>query len=398
MSGTPQFTTPDNYYPPFAVISDNDHGGWIIIATSLGLAMAILSTIIRIYVKIVSRQHLGLDDVLLGGGTSFAWLTECVILAACSQGLGRQVDLLSASSLESVEKSFYSSQILAVLALGFCKASVACFIMRLTPKTSMKRIMQGILICSIAWTIASILALALQCKLSAPWSYASGSCNGVWRRILLIGVFDIILELALFVAAILLVSKLQTALYKKAVVVLAFGLRLPIIAFIAARLATFNRTDLTNFALSESLYIIWTVTQINYSLISTTLPILRPFIKDLATFYGAMRPSEYSSNARSRSFPLSSLKSKQSNPQNGSISAPRQRSIAQDRLDTFDFAVPHRTAFANSTHCEADAQGGPLRTSEEPEMSTHSLGSNDSQRMMIRVENEITVETRDIRP
>ena len=48
-------------------------------------------------------------------------------------------------------------------------------------------------------------------------------------------------------------------------------MRLPIIGFIAARLATGN-VSTADFALSESMYIIWTVTEINYSLISTTLP------------------------------------------------------------------------------------------------------------------------------
>ncbi|KAK4634790.1 hypothetical protein CLAFUW4_01502 [Fulvia fulva] len=397
MSDTAPFTVPDGYYPPFAIISDSDHGGWIIIATSLGLAMALLSTIIRIYVKSILRQQLSLDDILLAGATLFAWLTETIILQACARGLGRQVNLLSPASLRHVEKSFYSSQLLTIVALGFCKCSVACFIIRLTPKTSMKRIMQGILVCSVAWTVASIFALALQCDLASPWSYASGSCNGVWQRVLSIGIVDIILELALFIAAILLVSSLHTALHKKAIVVLAFGMRLPIVGFIAARLATFDRTDLTNFALSESLYIVWTVTQINYSLVSTTLPILRPFIKDLATFYGAMRPSEYSGNTRSRSYPLSSLKSKHSNPPNGSAGAPRQQSIAKDRLDTFDFAVSRYPAVATSTHCEAEVQGRPSRPSEEPEMSTHSLGSDDSQRMIIQVQNQVTVESRDVR-
>lgn len=48
-------------------------------------------------------------------------------------------------------------------------------------------------------------------------------------------------------------------------------MRLPIIGFIAARLATGN-VSTADFAISESMYIIWTVTEVNYSLISTTLP------------------------------------------------------------------------------------------------------------------------------
>lgn len=66
--------------------------------------MALLSTAIRVYVKIISRQQGGLDDVLLATGTVFAFIQQSVVLAACSKGLGRSVDLISASDLRNVEK------------------------------------------------------------------------------------------------------------------------------------------------------------------------------------------------------------------------------------------------------------------------------------------------------
>lgn len=385
-------------------VSDSDHGGAIIIGTSIGMAMAILSTIIRIYVKTMSRQQAGLDDILLALGTVVAFTQESIILASCAKGLGRAVDLLDPSALRSVEKSFYSSQILAVLALGLCKCSVACFIARLTPKSTMKKTMDSIICATIAWIVAASFAFALQCDLSNPWALATGSCKNVYSRVIAICVLDIALELALFVASILLVSRLRTAIHKKAVAVLAFGLRLPIVAFIAARMATFNRADISNFARSESLYVIWTVTQINYSLISATLPIFRPFIKDLATFYGALQHSEYSSGSRSasNSFPLSTFKIRRSGQatgnkdSKGSGSAPRDGSVVKGDLLTFDFGFENLDG-QTITHCQADVQSGPSVASEDPRLSSHSLGSNDSQRMIIRVDNQWTVDIEDRR-
>lgn len=365
MSDKAHFHIPDGYSPPFAVVSESDYGGIIIIVTSIGLTMAILSTIIRIYVKAVSRQTAGMDDVLLAIGTLLAFTQESVVLAACAKGLGRSIEYIKPSTLGYVEKSFYSSQILAVLALGFCKCSVAYFIVRLTPKASMKRTMEFIIAASTAWTIAAALAFALQCGLSDPWSFAAGSCTDVYSRVIAICAFDIVLELALFVAAILLVSRLHTALHKKAVVVLAFGLRLPIIAFIAARMATFERDDLTNFARSESLYLVWTVTQINYSLISATLPIFRPFIKDLATFYGAMQHSDYtgSSGSRSKSYRLSTFKSRRSGQVGTEGSKVSKHTSGYQTMfnegeRTFDFGTTDMDVVP-TTHHEADVQSGP---------------------------------------
>lgn len=95
---------PEGYYPPFAIISDSDHGGWIIIATALGLAMALLSTAIRVYVKCVSSQRAGADDYLLAVGTVVAFVLQIIILVACANGLGRSVALLNAGELRHVEK------------------------------------------------------------------------------------------------------------------------------------------------------------------------------------------------------------------------------------------------------------------------------------------------------
>ncbi|KAI5369216.1 hypothetical protein Slin14017_G000950 [Septoria linicola] len=379
MSVSSQFSVPEGYYPPFAVISDDDHEGWIINCDRPG-----------IYVKILSRQQGGLDDVLLAIGTIFAFAQQSVVLAACSKGLGRSVDLLSASELRNVEKSFYTSQLLTILALGFCKCSLAYFILRLTPQISVRKALHVFLACTSAWMFGSILALALQCDLSSPWSLASGACEGVYRRVLAIGIIDMIPELALFGCAILLVSRLQTKLFKKIMVVTAFGLRLPIIAFIIARLTTFDADMIEDFARSETLYIVWTVTQINFSLISTTLPILRPLIKDLSTFYGALRPSEYGSNdaSRSNSYPLSNFRVKRSDAtQRSHQKMSLERSSAKDGFNSIDFGRPLHP-LEPTTHTEIEAIGGPSRLADVATESESSLGSVESQRMVIQVNTE----------
>lgn len=204
MSNPSGFTVPPGYYPPFSIVSDTDHGGWIIIATSLGFVLALISTIIRVYVKWVSRQSAGTDDLLLALGTIFAFIQESVVLSACAKGLGRKVDLLQPSALRHVEKSFYSSQILTLAALGLCKASCASFIMRLTPKTSVKRTLNVYIACVVAWMLSGVLAFALQCKLSSPWGLATSNCTGIYARIVVIAILDMVLELALFGMSILL--------------------------------------------------------------------------------------------------------------------------------------------------------------------------------------------------
>lgn len=69
MPTTTQLQVPDGYYQPFAVISENDHAGWIIIASALGLAMVLITSIIRIFIRLEFGQKFGVDDVLLAAAT-----------------------------------------------------------------------------------------------------------------------------------------------------------------------------------------------------------------------------------------------------------------------------------------------------------------------------------------
>lgn len=271
-----------------------------------------------------------------------------------------------------------------VVALGFCKASIAYFILRLTPQTSVRNTLHIFLVFTFTWMLGSIFAFALQCHLTSPWALASGACEDVYRRVLAIGILDIILELALFGCAILLVSRLQTKFLKKSMVVIAFGLRMPIIAIIVARLTTFNADAIQNFAREESLYLVWTVTQINFSLISTTLPILRPFVKDLSTFYGALRPSEYSGSSRSNSYPLSAFRTRRSDGTQVSSKKSHEKSLARDWFGSVDFGAGPQHAFEPTTTTEIHATSGPSRS---PERARHvnSFGSDNSPEMFIQV-------------
>jgi hypothetical protein len=63
------FPVPEGYYEPFAVVTEGDHSGWLIIATALGLAMVLLSSVIRVTIRIMFGQKFGIDDVILGAAT-----------------------------------------------------------------------------------------------------------------------------------------------------------------------------------------------------------------------------------------------------------------------------------------------------------------------------------------
>jgi hypothetical protein len=197
----------------------------------------------------------------------------------------------------------------------------------------------------------------------------------------------------------MLTTNLKTAFINKFVVVFAFGFRLPLIVAIAFRLIHFkDGVELTtNFTLAEDLYIVWTETQLNYALISATIPIARPFISSLSTNYGIGAATEYSLsaspanprgtsnlNSHSNTFQLSTLRSNGKSKQSSRATASGNRGEEP--------SMPGQQRGTSRAYAYHVQEGGPpeqeygsaKQSREGRDKDTDSQGSNDSQRLIIR--------------
>ena len=188
----------------------------------------------------------------------------------------------------------------------------------------------------------------------------------------------------------MLVAGLQTAFSNKAIVIAAFGFRLPLILLIVLRLSTFNAGPaLTrDFTITEDLYLVWTETQLNYSLVSATIPIFRPFINSLSTNYGIGGAKEYSGSVSQQAntpIKLNTLssdgkaKSKRRSYLSGSNSEPF---AVNPSGNTFVTAYhPDRGSGKDSCGPAPEDRIGAARVRDR---DAESVGSDDSQRMIIR--------------
>lgn len=232
-----------------------------------------------------------------------------------------------------------------------------------------------------------------------------------------------------------MVRPLKTSLSNKFIVVFVFSFRLPIIVLIGLRLYFFDPVNLTgNFTFHETLYITFTQTQVNYSLISATIPNLRPIINNLNTHYGAMGESTLSGsyNSRSTSNPQASRNATNSNSQSRSRRrssifaigplkrlASKSRDSAQSsaknpggssgsrsqgcdgmlELETVPSIGTQAVETGSSVRVHAGNRGWP-REAEEGTLPPRSRGgdassavSGESQRMIIRKEVDIHVDS-----
>ncbi|KAM3074424.1 hypothetical protein ACMFMG_002772 [Clarireedia jacksonii] len=381
---------------PFAVVTDTDHSAWIIIATSLGLACVLVFGAIRTFVK-TSSWNIGsfsYDGFCLAASTLLASIQACVILGACAKGLGKSIELVPPKNITSIQQliiprqMYYTSTVLFMLSLGLSKISVVFLLLSLTPHEQHRKIFLGVIGLLVTWTVASTFAIALQCNLAHPWLSIGEQCPGAFERWQIISALDIIFELATVGMTIYLVWSLRTSRSNKIIVICAFASRLPMIIAIGFRLANFDVVGLTtNPTLLEGAFIVWTQTELNYSIISAIIPSLRPFIKNLSTNYGQELGGRagYGTGLEesSANYQLSNL---------GSVAGRGSRGLdARHRENPDDYKYEmwanQKDEAVREAYKDSDGSSSAIRIpalSEGNITDRVSLGSSDSRQMIIK--------------
>ncbi|KAI4112533.1 MAG: hypothetical protein LQ345_006332 [Seirophora villosa] len=273
--------------PPISVVTPSDHGAFILITSGFGLSLILIFTIIRVFARLFINPPFDGDDLLMGISTLLGIIYSAILFSLVSTGFGKAGDLLSSSALVSVQKLLYASDFFFLLTLWASKCSMALLFTRLTPRADHKRLAFGIRIIVTVWLVLSIFLVALRCDLSEPWIFIDPRCKDAVTRWDIIGAIDIVTEVALFAMAILLVKDLKMSISRKVFVVLAFGLRLPTIAFAILRLQTaqiFADSDDPTFA--GVFFVIWSVVEAHFSICSSNIACLKPFIAAFNTSFG----------------------------------------------------------------------------------------------------------------
>jgi len=172
---------------------------------------------------------------------------------------------------------------------------------------------------------------------------------------------------------------------------------------IALRLSNFRQNGRSSdVTLLEDLFVVWTQTELNYSLISATIPTLRPFASNLNTQFGGLGEGEStyvhshskSSTAdRSKvnsSFQMSTLRSVRSQS-NTKMQEPNSHSKeTPSENPDYDIQVLDKT---NGQTSGKRTNARQLRLGERNVVGdARSVNSNDSQQLMIKKEVTYVVE------
>ena len=125
-----------------------------------------------------------------------ASVQSVVLLSSCADGLGKSKTLLDAASLTTIQQvstskakgspnlpltllqKYYTSNILFVVVISLSRASIAWFLMQLTPIRQQKQFILLLLGFITLWGFAFLLVIALSCNPSRPWELVGRQCSG----------------------------------------------------------------------------------------------------------------------------------------------------------------------------------------------------------------------------
>ncbi|KAI3264755.1 hypothetical protein CBS147309_6693 [Penicillium roqueforti] len=271
---------------PLLPVTDNDHSAWVITVSTILLIITILATTVTVISRIrVLRRVSWSDSTLFLSCIIFIPQTVCVNVAS-SHGIGKHRYVLSNASFEKYSKTFFASQLLAIVVLGCSKAAVALLILSLQPFekiTLASRVALGLIS---TWALATLIALGRQCKQLQPWNSSPERCVNQEVLYIALGGTHMLLDVVIIVLPVVLLHQVQIIRWKRHQISALFALRILVLALTIAGLHSLrplynsNHLDETWNALMPA---IWLQLILSSSILCTCLPTLKRVIAELQT-------------------------------------------------------------------------------------------------------------------
>ncbi|MCJ1438360.1 hypothetical protein MMC27_007748 [Xylographa pallens] len=376
-------------YAPLAVVNATNRGGWIAITAVLGWAFAFICFFVRTYVRRVFLRHYGTDDAITATATVTALCQTILVCVQIAHGLGQPVDSITPTNLITLQKSAYASDVLFIVTLALSKCAVIFLYQRIM--YSWSKPLYAVLGLTIAWTIAAILAICLQCNPVQPWQTIdidTGElmCTRLIVQWASIGTFDIVTELAIFSISLYMVWTLQMEFKSQAIVVFAFACRLPVIIPAVLHILYLRPEIITaDPSFQMAFAVVCVQIEMDYGAMAATIPCLGPFLKACRTHTevdGRQRPSR-SFGLNTLGDPMSKISNKGSKGSKALHSGLSSGARGNNRrtLDQQIFRPDYVEAVSTAT---------PDKRNEKTDQQ--SIESHDSRRMIIKKKTEYRVQ------
>lgn len=369
---------------------------------SLAVTYVICVSCVRLWIR---KGSYGSDDAVIAVATVMSFAHTAVDYLALANGLGSPNDRIEdALNLPTLNAASLAGVVLFTVSLYLTKCATLTFVSRITKAKSQIVLYHSVngLVATIG--LVSVLIVSVACPPETYyWNFHDNrvvlSCPSQSARWQAFTGLDIVTEIILLVLPIQLVWSLHMALMKKAMIVTAFSLRLPVIGLSIARnyFTLQLRLPGTDIGLTSGLVVIFLECQLAYALASSTLSASKAFTESFSSGFGL----RFTRSAGEDSYGLSGVsgsgksgKSKDEKSRGDSTidskttpilrAPPRPQRPSADRIDTFLAELPPsesplklRPANEGNTITSVSARPALHGVGEHEPSSTESASSSN---------------------
>ncbi|KAH7127207.1 hypothetical protein B0J11DRAFT_505914 [Dendryphion nanum] len=262
-------------------VTADDKSTAVMIATWVTLAVVVIMFISRQGIRYMQNKKVTVDDVFIFLATTFAIGLSVTTLVLASQGLGVR-EQLTTPRANILMKAHYASDFLYVLSICFPKLTLVAFFHRIVVQRAERRITQVFGIFIIAWTLASLAAVAFQCSLPRPWEMMTLRCYNKGIFWIVYCIIDMTTEVGLVMLSVNLVAYLRVRLSRKLIVVACFAPRILVIVAALARLVfLFPITPHDNPEFNLWIPVVCTQVHVCLSIATACIPYIKPIFEAL---------------------------------------------------------------------------------------------------------------------
>ncbi|KAF2770779.1 hypothetical protein EJ03DRAFT_350074 [Teratosphaeria nubilosa] len=275
--------------PRHAVVTPEDHGAVLSIAAWFLMVTMILTASLRFSVRFLTSHIPGWDDAALLMALISGVMEVITISVSVNLGLGKRAFLLLDDQRESVSKYLYGATLLYIFTLTLSKVSVAILICRLATLKQHMIAIKAMMVLVVVWTVAAVFGVAFRCGRETPLKILAPTCNSSMASWAILGTVDMVIDGILMILPTWIVWDLQMSRDKKITVVSAFAFQIfPIVAQLV-RLMYLSKAHQSHDRTYDAIfYVTATQCHMSLSLISCSVPALKPFMDAAATgFLGA---------------------------------------------------------------------------------------------------------------
>ncbi|KAL5434617.1 hypothetical protein PMIN05_007697 [Paraphaeosphaeria minitans] len=294
-AGAPVSTRlPSNVSPPPEVISYDNQSGVIAIITGFSLSLILLSACMKLYARKYFRAFWH-DDITFALAVGFAIVQGSVVFFQIHDGLGVIFANLAWDQKMTIRKAGVAAELFYIVIIFLSKACCALFFLWLAPDQQHKAVAWLLVGASAVWVVTSLFVEGFRCPLGDEWPLYWQQCTAFFARWVYIGVFDMVIELALFATSFHLIWNRRIRLSSRLAIIGAFACRLPYVAqesmsaqpsdYPSNILLTILRLLFLNMSLTPENSAYWksrvactTQIAIGWSIFSCVIPYLRPLI------------------------------------------------------------------------------------------------------------------------